>query len=499
MDEISTPPATSTITPNEWQQTPASVRAWIGALIAEIKQLRETVEQLQENVNRNSQNSSQPPSQDRPDQKPSREPSGPPRKRGGQPGHPGHHRALVDDVDEVIVYKPISCEKCGALLLGEDPTPYRHQVTELPIVKPKVTEYQVHKLTCPCCGQSNRGKLPSEIAASWFGPNAISLVGFVMGRFRLSKRQATGLLAECFAIPMAVSTVVNQQRVISEALAAPVAELEPVVQNAPVCNIDETSWRQRDAQRCSWLWTVVTAQVTLFRIAPSRSSQIARELLGEHYDGVAGTDRCSSYTWLQRRQYCCSHLLRDFQKILERGSDSYRIGWYLKLQAEYLLMKWARVRDGTLDYFEFLAEFPAIQTQIRHWLTVGLTASSSRTAATCRLLVAADANLWRFVSVPGLEPSKYPPPEAVAFDGAPGRCALTYAGLFKQASLLGFVLFVLGFLPFYVAPDFLFVQANGAHTVAACPQVAASIALTQVLVAIDHANGKLPFQITHDV
>jgi transposase len=405
MDETSIPPSESLITLAEWQQTPASVQRWVVDLCAKNNQLRETVEVLQELINRNSQNSSQPPSQDRPDQKPAREPSGPPRKRGGQPGHPGHHRPLVDDVDEVVVYKPISCEKCGALLLGEDPTPYRHQVTELPIVKPKVTEYQVHRLTCPCCGQSNRGELPPEIAASWFGPNAISLMGFVMGRFRLSKRQATDLLAECFAIPMAVSTVVNQQRVISEALAAPVAELEPVVKHAPVCNIDETSGRQRDAQKRSWLWTVVTAQVTLFRIAPSRSSQIARDLLGETYGGVAGTDRCSAYTWLERRQLCWSHLVRDFQKILERGGDSYPIGWYLKLQADYLLMKWARVRDGTLDDFEFLAEFPAIQAQTRHWLTLGLTTSSSRTAATCRLLLAADADLWRFVSVPGLEPT----------------------------------------------------------------------------------------------
>jgi transposase len=405
MDETFIPPPESLITLAEWQQTPASVQGWVIDLCATNNQLRETVEVLQELINRNSQNSSQPPSQDRPEQKPTKEPSGPPRKRGGQPGHAGHHRTLVEDVDEVVVYKPIRCEKCGALLLGEDPAPYRHQVTELPIVKPQVTEYQVHRLTCPCCGQSNRGELPPEIAASWFGPNAISLAGLAMGRFRLSKRQVTGLLAECFEIPMAVSTVVNQQQVISAALAAPVAALEPVVKNASVCNIDETSWRQVGAQRRSWLWTVVTAQVTLFRIAPSRSGQIARELLGDHYDGVAGTDRCSAYTWLKHRQYCWSHLLRDFQKILERGGDSYPIGWYLKLQAEYLLMKWARVRDGTLDYFDFLAEFPAIQTQIRHWLTLGLTASSSRTAATCRLLLAADTDLWRFVSVPGLEPT----------------------------------------------------------------------------------------------
>ena len=407
MDEPFIPPSESLISLAEWQQTPASVQQWVIDVWAENNQLRETVEVLQELVSRNSQNSSQPPSQDRPEQKPTREASGPPRQRGGQPGHPGHHRALVEDVDEVVVYKPISCEQCGALLLGEDPAPYRHQVTELPIVKPHITEYQVHRLTCPCCGQRNRGELPSVIAASWFGPNAIRLAGFVMGRLRLSKRQVTDLLAECFSIPMAASTVVNQQQVISQALAAPVAELEPVVKNAPVCNLEETSWRQVGAPNRSWLWTVVTAQVTLFRIAPSRSGQVARALLGEHYGGVAGTDRCSAYTWLKHRQYCWSHLLRDFQKILERGDDSYPIGWYLKVQAEYLLMKWARVRDGTVDYFEFLVEFPTIQTQIRHWLTRGLTASSSRTAATCRLLLDADADLWRFVSIPGLEPTNH--------------------------------------------------------------------------------------------
>jgi hypothetical protein len=66
MTDVLTPPPDSAITPEEWQQTPASVQAWIGDLVAEVKQLRETVEQLQEIVSRNSQNSSQPPSQDRP-------------------------------------------------------------------------------------------------------------------------------------------------------------------------------------------------------------------------------------------------------------------------------------------------------------------------------------------------------------------------------------------------------------------------------------------------
>lgn len=47
-------PPSNTITPEEWQQTPASVQNWIGEVLAEVKQLRETVKQLQEIVNRNS-------------------------------------------------------------------------------------------------------------------------------------------------------------------------------------------------------------------------------------------------------------------------------------------------------------------------------------------------------------------------------------------------------------------------------------------------------------
>jgi transposase len=156
---------------------PDSVQRWVIDVWAQNNRLRETVEVPQELVNRNSQNSSQPPSQDRPEQKPVEEACPSPRKRGGQPGHQGHHRTLVEDVDEVVVHKPVSCAGCGALLLADDPQPYRHQVTELPIVQPRVIEHQVHRLDCPCCGQTNRGELPPEVAASWFGPNVISLVG----------------------------------------------------------------------------------------------------------------------------------------------------------------------------------------------------------------------------------------------------------------------------------------------------------------------------------
>jgi hypothetical protein len=394
----------------EWASLSTNVQTVVKGLVEENRQLRLTISKLEEQLRRNSRNSSQPPSQDKAEQQPVQEETAPPRRRrGGQTGHAGRGRVLVpvEAVDERVVHRPVQCQTCGALLLGYDSAPYRHQITELPLVKATVTEHQVHTLTCPCCGTTNRGTLPPEVVTSQFGPNLVSLMTVLMGCYRLSKRQVVDLVDTCFGVPVAASSVVNQQQVVSAALAQPVEELHAYVQQQPACNVDETSWRQGEQAKASWLWVVVTALATVFHIVPSRSGAIARQLLGETYAGVVGSDRASAYNWLDpsQRQLCWSHLLRDFQKILERGGDSYRIGANLKVHAEYLLVLWARVRDGTLSYEAFLAEFPAIQCQLRHWLTQGLLCPEDSTAETCRRLIALDAALWSFVTAPGVEPT----------------------------------------------------------------------------------------------
>jgi transposase len=132
-----------------WDQTPATARerllrqaAELVQRRAEIAQVRATVEELGRRLGRTSRNSSQPPSADPPHargQRTRRKPSG--RQPGGQPGHEGQTRAVVpvNEVDVVIPLKPVRCARCQQLLLGEDPQPQRHQVTEIPPMRPMVT------------------------------------------------------------------------------------------------------------------------------------------------------------------------------------------------------------------------------------------------------------------------------------------------------------------------------------------------------------------------
>src|SRR4249919_1641681 len=136
-----------------WERTPPEAQAYIGTLEARVATLEDMVRTLQEQLNQSSRNSSRPPSSDPPQSPRPRRPQGQ-RRRGGQPGHPGQTRTLVpvEEVDEVVVLKPEQCQGCHAPLSGEDASPFRHQVIELPPIKPIITEYQWHQLACAACG-----------------------------------------------------------------------------------------------------------------------------------------------------------------------------------------------------------------------------------------------------------------------------------------------------------------------------------------------------------
>ncbi len=117
--------------------------------------LQEQACALQEQLNHTSRNSSRPPSSDPPRFPRPRRPRGQ-RCRDGQPDHLDHTRILIPvaEVDEVVVLKPAQCQGCHTPLSRDDAAPFRHQVIEIPPIKPVITNYPWHQLVCPACGQT---------------------------------------------------------------------------------------------------------------------------------------------------------------------------------------------------------------------------------------------------------------------------------------------------------------------------------------------------------
>jgi transposase len=311
--------------------------AWLKEVVHEltaaIARLEEENRSLRAQLNLSSRNSSKPPSSDPPGtEKPKRRPSG--RKAGGQPGHEGKTRDLLppEEVDHFVHVHPDSCGQCGAGLPrdSEDPAPSRHQVTEIPPVRPEVTEYQLHATTCPCCGAVTRAGLPDGVSAGAFGPRLTAVIAVLSGAYRMSKRNIEQVLSDLFGVKMALGSVVNLERAASEALSDRVEELRQHVRRAEVVHADETTWMI--GGRKAWLWVAVTAFAAVFLIRKSRAAKVARELLGEA-PCIVVSDRYSGYGWIpvRRRQVCWAHLIRDFQKIEDAGGDASSVGAALGL------------------------------------------------------------------------------------------------------------------------------------------------------------------------
>jgi transposase len=391
-----------------WNQIPPAAQTAILALVQRYAQrlqaLQQQVAQLTERLNQNSTNSSRPPSSDPPHVKrrPPKESSG--RKRGGQPGHARLLRPLVppEQIKEAIPVKPSACRNCGQALHGEDPHPLRHQVAEIPPVRAEVTEYRLHRLTCMACGTRTSASLPAGVPTGAFGPRLQALLAILAGGYRLGKRPIRQLAYDLFGLSISTGMVAKLERATADALAKPMAELEGYIRTRHA-NVDETSWRE--AMQKAWLWVVVTPLVTVFHIAATRCGKVAEALLGSAHRRVITSDRWNAYNGFRRRQYCWSHLRRDFQAMIDRQNSGAAIGKALIDLSDKMFAWWHRVRDGTLTRSSFQVYISGLRAEAREALLKGAACGCPKTAATCRNLIAQEAKLWTFVWHEGIEPT----------------------------------------------------------------------------------------------
>jgi transposase len=385
-----------------WDTLSVDAQAAVSALV---QCLERKIADLEERLGKNSTNSSKPPSSDPPSVK--RRPPAPAtgKKRGGQPGHHRKARSLVppEQLRQVIDCKPPRCRWCKDALAGDDPEPIRHQVAEVPPVTPVVDEYRLHRLTCPRCRTSTCATLPQGVPAGAFGPRLRAILTVLVGGYRLGKRPVRQLAFDLLGLTISVGMIARLERQAAEELEAPVEELRQYVRNAAVAHVDETSWWQ--GREKMWLWAAVTRAVTVFTIAPTRGADVAREMLGTDDRKVVVSDRFRSYLWIKRRQYCRAHLDRDFQAMIDRGGQPAEVGRLLLGHSERMFGWWHRVRDGTMARPTLRSKVAMMRLSFREDLRRGLGCGCSKTAATCRELLAGEGHLWTSVRVEGVEPT----------------------------------------------------------------------------------------------
>ncbi|MBM4321213.1 MAG: IS66 family transposase, partial [Deltaproteobacteria bacterium] len=340
---------------------------------------------------------------------PKKGPSG--RKPGGQKGHKPARRELVpeEELAGLEILRPESCEGCGHVFDGTEPTvgePLRHQVTELPPVRAEVVEHRQVRVECPCCGVQTLAPLPPGVPRTCFGPRLQAIVAWLIGVFGLSRRELVRLAADLLGTKLSVATVQECCERTSEGLRAPVEEAEQEVRRAGIAYADETGWKQ--AGKRMWLWIVVTARATVFRVADSRGAKIIQEMLGADFAGVVVSDRWSAYTKLAKaiRQVCWAHLKRDFAWLAELGGQAKALGEWALRETKLLFELWHERRGGTLSAHDFAASLPPLKARFKRLLLKGeQTLEPKRGKGMCRDLLKHWKSFWTFTGREDVEPT----------------------------------------------------------------------------------------------
>lgn len=376
------------------------------AQAAKIATLEQRIAVLEEKLNTDSRNSSKPPSSDQKGSRPAKPREGSGRKAGGQPGHEGKSRVLLppEQVTHIHDCHPELMCDCGGVV-QIDGLAQRHQVIDLPVVMPEVTEYRLYAGRCCVCGRCHEAVLSPGVSGRVAGPRLLATIGALTGGYRLSKRLVQGLMQDLFGIELSVGVISESEAVLAEALAPAVHEAQEHVKNAPVVFADETGHREKNA--AGWMWVAIAGMVSVFLARMSRGTEVAQELLGAAFAGILVSDRYAAYGWVtaQQRQLCWAHLLRDFTKISERDGQAGRIGQELLAYAHHMFGFWYQVRDGTLSRDMFACHMLFLRERIEALLQEGSACAQTHTARTCCRILKAREALWTFVSTPGVEPT----------------------------------------------------------------------------------------------
>ncbi|MBX3439983.1 MAG: IS66 family transposase [Planctomycetaceae bacterium] len=374
----------------KWQVT--ELKAEVATLKAELAAARKTP-----------QNSSLPPSTQHPHGKPPRTEPKSKRNRGGQPGHQKCQRPLIptEECTAVVPVQPQECRRCGTQLDGSDPDPLRHQVWELPEIQPLVTEYQRHRLTCPCCGETTCAPLPPGVPTGQSGPRLVAFVALLMAYFRQSKRRTALFVTSILNIPCCPSLTVKHQQLATQALRPGYEELIAALPTQPHLHGDESPTKEGSIK--AWLWTFVARSFTVFALRGSRAATTLSELLGENFTGVMSCDRAKMYWQCGNLQWCWAHLKRDFQALVDHSDPQVqRLGRDLLRPTQELFRHWTRCRDGTLTRAEFQCLMQPIRRAIENLLLRGY---GTAVDGMCRELYEHRAWLWMFLEVDGVAPT----------------------------------------------------------------------------------------------
>jgi transposase len=259
------------------------------------------------------------------------------RKRGQQPGSPGHGRSLRSALPEVVEVQDLSaaaqhCPICGAAFL---PFPGTEEST---IIEVQVQAHrrrihrQRYRKGCRC--PQVAGILTAPPASRLLPKSSLGVSVWVMVLLDkyLYGRPTSRLCEELrhYGLPLAQGTLTDGLRrlgVLFEPLGQALRQRQ---MGEELFHGDETRWEvveevQGKVGHRWYLWVTRSPSVVFYQMAPSRGAEVPKAYFAELHQEVGEVvlvcDRYSAYKGFAKGQaviilaYCWAHVRRDFLQV----------------------------------------------------------------------------------------------------------------------------------------------------------------------------------------
>ena len=292
------------------------------ALRGENAALRADVAELRRQLDLDSSNSSKPPSSEGLKKKPRlpgsiRGRSGKP--SGGQPGHKGDTLKQVEAPDRIERHTAEACGHCCAGLSAWMQTGMeKRQVFDLHERLIEVTEHQASVYRCAACGFATRAAFPAGVAAAaQYGERVRAAAIYLNVQQLIPEDRVAQTMNDVFGAPhLCAASLTAWVEDKATALAAVVAHIRALAEQAPVRHLDETGFRV--AGKGQWLHTVSTESLTNYRVTEQRGA-VPEGLTG----GVVVHDHFKPYSRLTdvAHAFCNAHHLRELKALVELDKE----------------------------------------------------------------------------------------------------------------------------------------------------------------------------------
>jgi len=281
-------------------------------------------------LSKNSTNSSKPASSDivKPPRQSEKNGKKKKLKKGGQLNHPKWERVPFGP-DEVIPvqYTLTTCPHCcGPVeIMANEPAKILQQIGLAASVVDKI-EHRADAYWCDSCKRIHYAPFPPAVVKQGlFKPDIAATVCFLKYVGCMSLTGIKRFLQDAWGTSVTNGYLAKALKKSAESMETCYNELLLALPFQQALNCDETGHKENGEKL--WTWVFRGSMFTLFKISPSRGSDVLIEVLGKEFNGVLGSDYFSAYRKFMKDfdvtvQFCLAHLIRDVKFLVDFPDSS---------------------------------------------------------------------------------------------------------------------------------------------------------------------------------